>query len=118
MQLRALEEKYKVAMMNSAQLDNEKQSLVYQVELFKDQLEEQAEAHTELQREYKDKNRVGLFIVRLDMQAGDDSWGIYAEEKHFIFLLFFYFATEKKDFALLWFSLCPVYMLTLLDVAV
>lgn len=56
-ELRALDEKYKAAMMTSAQLDNERQSLVYQVELLKDQLEEQAESHTELQREYKDKNR-------------------------------------------------------------
>ena len=59
-ELRSLEEKYKSAMMTSAQLDNERQSLVYQVELLKDQLEEQAESHTELQREYKDKNRVGV----------------------------------------------------------
>jgi predicted nucleic acid-binding Zn-ribbon protein len=57
-ELRSLEEKYKAAMMSSAQLDNEKQSLVYQVELLKDQLEEQEESHTELQREYKDKHRV------------------------------------------------------------
>lgn len=58
MELRSLEEKYKTAMMSSAQLDNEKQSLVYQVELLKDQLEEQAESYVELQREYKDKCRV------------------------------------------------------------
>ena len=63
MELRALEDKYKAAMMSSAQLDNEKQSLVYQVELLKDQLEEQAETHTELQREVKDKNRVGLLCL-------------------------------------------------------
>lgn len=58
-----MEDKYKAAMMSSAQLDNEKQSLVYQVELLKDQLEEQAETHTELQREVKDKNRVGLLCL-------------------------------------------------------
>lgn len=57
-ELRSLEEKYKIAMMSSAQLDNEKQSLVYQVELLKDQLEEQAEAYTELQRENKEQHRV------------------------------------------------------------
>ena len=58
LELRELEEKYKAAMMTSAQLDNEKQSLVYQVELLKDQLEEQDEGYTELQRQYKDKCRV------------------------------------------------------------
>ena len=31
--MRELEEKYKAAMMTSAQLDNEKQSLVYQVSI-------------------------------------------------------------------------------------
>lgn len=68
MELRSLEEKYKAAMMSSAQLDNEKQSLVYQVELLKDQLEEQAESHTELQREYKDKNRE-LEMKKRELQA-------------------------------------------------
>jgi chromosome segregation ATPase len=56
-ELRELEEKYKAAMMTSAQLDNEKQSLIYQVELLKDHLEEQDEGYTELQREHKEKCR-------------------------------------------------------------
>lgn len=55
--LREMEEKYKKAMMTNAQLDNEKHSLVYKVELLKDQLEEQEETLTELQRQYKDKTR-------------------------------------------------------------
>lgn len=67
-ELRALEEKYKAAMMSSAQLDNEKQSLVYQVELLKDQLEEQAESQTELQREYKEKSR-NLELTKRELQA-------------------------------------------------
>lgn len=61
-ELRELEDKYKAAMMTSAQLDNEKQSLVYQVELLKDQLEEQDEGFTELQREFKEKSRVGFRV--------------------------------------------------------
>lgn len=55
--VREMEEKYKKAMMTNAQLDNEKHSLVYKVELLKDQLEEQEESFTELQRQYKDKSR-------------------------------------------------------------
>ncbi|XP_050418729.2 leucine-rich repeat flightless-interacting protein 2 isoform X2 [Patella vulgata] len=54
-ELRELEEKFKTAMVTSAQLDNEKQSLVYQVELLKDQFEEHEEGYIELQREYKNK---------------------------------------------------------------
>ncbi|XP_025094996.1 leucine-rich repeat flightless-interacting protein 1-like isoform X2 [Pomacea canaliculata] len=70
MELRSLEEKYKTAMMSSAQLDNEKQSLVYQVELLKDQLEEQAESYVELQREYKDKCR-DLEMKKRELQAAE-----------------------------------------------
>ncbi|KAK3587930.1 hypothetical protein CHS0354_014446 [Potamilus streckersoni] len=55
--LRDLEEKYKKTMSTNAQLDNQKQTLVYQVELLKDQLEEQEESMIEVQREYKDKCR-------------------------------------------------------------
>lgn len=55
--LRELDEKYKKAMMMNAQLDNEKHSLVYKVELMKDQVEEMEESFTQLQREYKDKCR-------------------------------------------------------------
>lgn len=43
----------------NAQLDNEKHSLVYKVELMKDQVEEMEESFTQLQKEYKDKCRVG-----------------------------------------------------------
>ena len=46
-------------MMMNAQLDNEKHSLVYKVELMKDQVEEMEESFTQLQKEYKDKCRVG-----------------------------------------------------------
>ena len=53
-----LEEKYKKAMMSTAQLDNEKQTYRYQVELLKDQLEELEEQCIELQRINKDTNKV------------------------------------------------------------
>ncbi|KAL3832699.1 hypothetical protein ACJMK2_024319 [Sinanodonta woodiana] len=55
--LRDYEEKYKKAMSTNAQLDNQKHTLVYQVELLKDQLEEQEESMIEVQRQYKDKCR-------------------------------------------------------------
>lgn len=58
--MRELDEKYKKAMMMNAQLDNEKHSLVYKVELMKDQVEEMEESFTQLQREYKDKCRVRI----------------------------------------------------------
>ncbi|ESP02234.1 hypothetical protein LOTGIDRAFT_238061 [Lottia gigantea] len=63
-ELRDLQDKFKNAMMTSAQLDNEKQSLVYQVELLKDQFEEHEEGYLELQREYKSKcSENGLVII-------------------------------------------------------
>ncbi|KAH9520142.1 hypothetical protein Btru_060118 [Bulinus truncatus] len=78
-ELRELEEKYKAAMMTSAQLDNEKQSLVYQVELLKDQLEEQDEGYTELQREYKDKCREYEFMKR-DLKTMEHELNIFKQQ--------------------------------------
>ncbi|XP_078572848.1 leucine-rich repeat flightless-interacting protein 2-like isoform X38 [Branchiostoma floridae x Branchiostoma japonicum] len=51
------EEKYKKAMVSNAQLDNEKTTLQYQVDILKDKLEIQEESMNELQREYKEKCR-------------------------------------------------------------
>ena len=59
-QLRELEEKYKHAMVTNAQLDNTKTTHVFQIELLKEKLEEQEETMIEVQREYKDKNRVSI----------------------------------------------------------
>ncbi|XP_064613792.1 leucine-rich repeat flightless-interacting protein 2-like isoform X1 [Liolophura sinensis] len=56
-QVYELEEKFKKAMMNTALLDNEKQALLYQVDLLKDKLDDQEEQLMELQREHKDKCR-------------------------------------------------------------
>lgn len=44
-----MEEKFRKAMIQTAQLDNEKSSLTYQVELLKDRLEDMEEAHAQLQ---------------------------------------------------------------------
>jgi len=54
-----LEDKYKKAMMTNAHLDNEKQSLRYQADLLRDKVDDMTEHCTELQRELKDKTRVG-----------------------------------------------------------
>lgn len=59
-QLRELEEKYKAAMVTNAQLDNVKTSNIFQIDLLKEQIEEQEEAILEIQRLYKDKCRVSI----------------------------------------------------------
>lgn len=51
-ELKELEEKFRKAMVQNAQLDNEKGSLVYQVELYKDKLEDMEEAYSLLQVEF------------------------------------------------------------------
>jgi chromosome segregation ATPase len=48
-ELKELEDKFRKAMFQNAQLDNEKASFVYQVELLKDQIEQLEEAHSQLQ---------------------------------------------------------------------
>ena len=45
-------------MMNNAQLDNEKGTLIFEVDMLKDMQEEQEEMMMELQRETRDKHRV------------------------------------------------------------
>jgi len=56
-ELMDLEDKYKKAMMTNAQLDNEKQTYRYQVDLLKDQMEEMEEQLVELGRLHKDTSR-------------------------------------------------------------
>ena len=53
-----VEDKYKKAMLNNAQLDNEKQMYKYQVENLKDTVEDLEETNTEVRRQYKEKCRV------------------------------------------------------------
>ena len=66
-----VEEKYKRAMMTSAQLDNDKQTYRYQVELLKDEMEETTEQLVEVQREHRDRCKVG----RGEGRAGEGRGG-------------------------------------------
>lgn len=47
-----MQDKYKKAMLNNAQLDNEKMTLRQQLEAFKDQLDDYEESQQELQRDH------------------------------------------------------------------
>lgn len=52
-----MEERFRKAMIANAQLDNERASQSYQIQLLKDKLEEMEETHAQLQREHKEKCR-------------------------------------------------------------
>ncbi|XP_072179418.1 leucine-rich repeat flightless-interacting protein 2-like isoform X1 [Diadema setosum] len=68
-----LEEKYKKAMMTNAQLDNEKSTLVYEVDYLKDVLADQEERMMELSREARDKHRDLETKKRENLQLKRDS---------------------------------------------
>lgn len=53
-----MEEKYRKAMVSNAQLDNEKNNLMYQVDTLKDSLMELEEMLAESQQGYEDKVKV------------------------------------------------------------
>lgn len=53
-----MEEKYRKAMVSNAQLDNEKNNLMYQVDTLKDSLMELEELLSESQRGYEEKVKV------------------------------------------------------------
>ncbi|KAM5314045.1 leucine-rich repeat flightless-interacting protein 2 isoform 3-T3 [Glossophaga mutica] len=55
--LSEVEEKYKKAMVSNAQLDNEKNKLIYQVDTLKDVIEEQEEQMAEFYRENEEKSK-------------------------------------------------------------
>lgn len=58
-----MEEKYKKAMVSNAQLDNEKNNLIYQVDTLKDVIEEQEEQMAEFYRENEEKSKVTAHLV-------------------------------------------------------
>ncbi|XP_029099131.1 leucine-rich repeat flightless-interacting protein 2 [Monodon monoceros] len=61
--LSEVEEKYKKAMVSNAQLDNEKNNLIYQVDTLKDVIEEQEEQMAEFYRENEEKSKVIAHLV-------------------------------------------------------
>ncbi|XP_053645320.2 putative leucine-rich repeat-containing protein DDB_G0290503 isoform X3 [Cherax quadricarinatus] len=54
-ELKELDEKFRKAMITNAQLDNEKATLTYEVELMKDKYTELEETHTQLTKEHRKK---------------------------------------------------------------
>lgn len=52
-----VEERFRKAMIANAQLDNERASHTYQIQLLKDKLDEMDESYAQLQREFRDKSR-------------------------------------------------------------
>lgn len=52
-----MEERFRKAMITNAQLDNERASQTYQIQLLKDKLEDMEETYAQLQREYREKCR-------------------------------------------------------------
>lgn len=54
-ELKELDEKFRKAMITNAQLDNEKATLTFEVELMKDRYTELEEAHTQLTKEHRKK---------------------------------------------------------------
>jgi hypothetical protein len=54
-------------MISNAQLDNEKQSFSYQVELYKDDIEELEENFIRVQKDYKEKSRVCIHLFHFSI---------------------------------------------------
>ncbi|KAF5307910.1 hypothetical protein FQR65_LT06477 [Abscondita terminalis] len=71
-ELKEMEEKFRKAMIANAQLDNDKASQTYQLELLKDRLEELEEEFSQLRREHRDKCRDHDQLKRLSARLKDD----------------------------------------------
>ncbi|XP_037025820.1 leucine-rich repeat flightless-interacting protein 2 isoform X3 [Bradysia coprophila] len=71
-ELKDVEERFRKAMIANAQLDNERASQSYQIQLLKDKLEEMEEAHAQLQREHKDKCRDHDALKRNNDKLADE----------------------------------------------
>lgn len=67
-----VEERYRKAMIANAQMDNERASNTYQIQLLKDKVEEMDEMHAQLQREHKDKCREFETMKRTNEKLMED----------------------------------------------
>ena len=72
LELKEFEEKFRKAMIANAQLDNEKSSYGYQVDLLKDKLEELDETTAQLRRELREKNREAEQLKRTSQRLKED----------------------------------------------
>lgn len=72
LEMKEFEEKFRKAMIANAQLDNEKSSFAYQVDLLKDKLEELEEVTAQLRRELREKNREADQSKRLGQRLKED----------------------------------------------
>ncbi|XP_063974488.1 leucine-rich repeat flightless-interacting protein 2 isoform X1 [Diachasmimorpha longicaudata] len=72
LELKEFEEKFRKAMIANAQLDNEKSSYSYQVELLKDKLEELEESSATLRRELREKNRESEQLKRVNQRLKEE----------------------------------------------
>ncbi|KAL0111645.1 hypothetical protein PUN28_013081 [Cardiocondyla obscurior] len=72
LELKEFEEKFRKAMIANAQLDNEKSSYSYQVDLLKDKLEELEETTAQLRRELREKNRDVEQLKRVSQRLKED----------------------------------------------
>jgi predicted nuclease with TOPRIM domain len=70
--VKEIEDKFRKSMIQNAQLDNEKSSLTYQVELLKDKIEDLEETLSLLQREHRDKCRDFENLKRLSNQIKEE----------------------------------------------
>lgn len=72
LELKELEEKFRKAMIQNAQLDNEKSAIAYQVELYKDKFQDLEAAYSVLQKEHKDKCREHEQLKKLLVKQKED----------------------------------------------
>ncbi|XP_046413640.1 leucine-rich repeat flightless-interacting protein 2 isoform X1 [Neodiprion fabricii] len=72
LELKEFEEKFRKAMITNAQLDNEKSTYSYQVDLLKDKLEELEETTAQLRRELREKNREAEQLKRISQRLKED----------------------------------------------
>lgn len=67
-----MEERFRKAMITNAQLDNDRSSQAYQIDLLKDKLEEIEETYAQLQREHRDKTRAHDALKRNNDKLTDE----------------------------------------------